>query len=93
VRVTFINSWLDPAAAKEAALAQVDAGADVLFAERMGVIEAAVERDRWAFGNLTDQNDWARPCPVEPGLDMRPTVAYVLGQVQAGRTRRRPERL
>ncbi|MEI2703902.1 MAG: BMP family protein [Ilumatobacteraceae bacterium] len=41
VKVTFINSWFDPAAAKEAALAQVDAGADVLFAERAGVIEAA----------------------------------------------------
>ena len=41
VLVTFINSWFDPAAAKEAALAQIDAGADVLFAERFGVIEAA----------------------------------------------------
>jgi basic membrane lipoprotein Med (substrate-binding protein (PBP1-ABC) superfamily) len=47
VLVTFINSWFDPAAAKEAALAQVDAAADVLFAERLGVIEAAVEKNRW----------------------------------------------
>ena len=44
VLVTFLNSWFDPAAAKEAALAQVDAGADVLFAERFGVIEAAQEK-------------------------------------------------
>ena len=41
VKVSFINSWFDPAAAKEAALAQIDAGADVLYAERFGVIEAA----------------------------------------------------
>src|SRR5574339_579002 len=43
VQVTFINSWFDPAAATEAAPAQVAAGADVLFAERFGVIESAVE--------------------------------------------------
>jgi basic membrane lipoprotein Med (substrate-binding protein (PBP1-ABC) superfamily) len=30
ILVTFINSWFDPAAAKEAALAQIDGGADVL---------------------------------------------------------------
>jgi len=36
VLVTFINSWFDPAAAKEAALAQIDSKADVLFAERTG---------------------------------------------------------
>ena len=41
VKVTFINSWFDPATAKEAALAQIGAGADVLYAERAGVIEAA----------------------------------------------------
>ena len=41
VKVSFINSWFDPATAKEAALAQIGAGADVLYAERFGVIEAA----------------------------------------------------
>jgi basic membrane lipoprotein Med (substrate-binding protein (PBP1-ABC) superfamily) len=43
VKTSFINSWFDPAAAKEAALAQIDSNADVLFAERFGVIEAAAE--------------------------------------------------
>ena len=43
VKVTFLNSWFDPAAAKEAALAQIAEGADVLYAERFGVIEAAAE--------------------------------------------------
>ena len=45
IKVSFINSWFDPATAKEAAVAQIDAGADVLYAERFGVIEAA-ERER-----------------------------------------------
>ena len=59
VKTTFINSWFDPAAAKEAALAQIDAGADVLFAERFGVIEAAAENGLCSFGNMSDQKDLA----------------------------------
>jgi basic membrane protein A and related proteins len=49
VLVTFINSWFDPAAAKEAALAQIDSGADVMYAERFGVIEAAAENGLYAL--------------------------------------------
>lgn len=85
VLVTFINSWFDPAAAKEAALAQIDAGADVLFAERFGVIEAAVEKNLYAFGNMSDQNVLG-PNNVlsSPVWNMTPTVEYVIQQVKAG---------
>ena len=83
--VTFINSWFDPPAAKEAALAQIDAGADVLFAERFGVIEAAVERNVWAFGNMSDQYELGpNNVLTGPVWDMRPTVQYVIKQVKAG---------
>ena len=58
-KVSFINSWFDPAAAKEAALAQIDAGADVLYAERCGVIEAAPGTDLLAIGNMSDQQPLA----------------------------------
>jgi len=85
VRVSFINSFFDPAAAKEAALAQVSAGADVLFAERFGVIEAAKEKGLPAFGNMSDQNSLAPDTVVTgPVWDMRPTVEYVIKQVKAG---------
>ena len=85
VLVTFINSWFDPAAAKEAALAHIDAGADVLYAERAGVIEAAAENDLWAIGNMSDQNEIA-PGHVLTSVvwDMGPTVEYVINQVEAG---------
>lgn len=85
VLVTFINSWFDPPAAKEAALAQIDAGADVLFAERFGVIEAAVEHGLYAFGNMSDQYELG-PGHVLTGpvWDMRPTVQYIIQQVKAG---------
>ncbi len=85
VKTTFINSWFDPAAAKEAALAQVDAGADVLFAERFGVIEAAAENDLYAFGNMSDQTALAPEHVVSgPVWNMDPTVKYIISQVVAG---------
>ena len=43
VTVSFINSFFDPATAKQAAEAAIAGGADVLFAERDGVIAAAEE--------------------------------------------------
>jgi len=85
VKVTFINSWFDPAAAKEAALAQVDAGADVLYAERFGVIEAAQENDLLAFGNMSDQNSLAPDTVVTgPVWNMSPTAQYIISQVAGG---------
>lgn len=85
VKVTFLNSWFDPAAAKEAALAQVGAGADVLFAERFGVIEAASENGLIAIGNMSDQRSLA-PGNVVTSVtwNMAPTVKYVVDQVLAG---------
>ncbi len=85
VLVSFINSFFDPAAAKEAALAQIDAGADILYAERFGVIEAAQEHGLLAFGNMSDQNELAPETVVTgPVWDMGPTVDFVIKQVQAG---------
>jgi basic membrane lipoprotein Med (substrate-binding protein (PBP1-ABC) superfamily) len=85
VLVSFINSWFDPAAAKEAALAQIDAGADILFAERFGVIEAAVENGLYSFGNMSDQNELGPESVLTgPVWNMTPTVDYVIDQVKAG---------
>lgn len=85
VLVTFIGSWFDPAAAKEAALAQIDAGADILYAERFGVIEAAAEKGYFAFGNMSDQNELAPEYVVSsPVWNMDPTVQYIIAQVQSG---------
>ena len=85
ILVTFINSWFDPPAAKEAALAQIDAGADLLFAERFGVIEAAEENDLFAFGNMSDQNELAPDTVITgPVWNMTPTVQYIIAQVAGG---------
>ena len=85
VLVSYINSFFDPPTAKEAALAQIDAGADILYAERFGVIEAAQEHSLLAFGNMSDENSLAPQTVVTgPVWDMGPTVNYVIKQVQAG---------
>lgn len=50
----FIGAWFDPARAKEAGIAQIDAGADILFGERIGTADAAQERGIKAIGSLID---------------------------------------
>ena len=55
-KVTFIGSWYDPPKAKEAAFAQIEAGVDVLYAERAGVVDAARDKGIIAFGNVNDMN-------------------------------------
>lgn len=55
-KVSFIGSWYDPPKAKESAFAQVEAGVDILYAERAGVVDAAREKGILAFGNVNDMN-------------------------------------
>jgi basic membrane lipoprotein Med (substrate-binding protein (PBP1-ABC) superfamily) len=52
--VSFIGTFFDPPKAREAALAQIDAGADILFGERIGTADAAEERGIPAIGSLID---------------------------------------
>jgi basic membrane lipoprotein Med (substrate-binding protein (PBP1-ABC) superfamily) len=85
VVVTFINSWFDPATAKEAAVAQIGQGADVLYAERAGVIEAAIEAGIPVVGNMADQQELGPENVVTSVMwNMTPTVEYVVDQVLAG---------
>ena len=43
-QVSFIGSWFDPPKAKETAFAMIENGADMLYAERFGVSDAAQEK-------------------------------------------------
>ena len=85
VKVTFINSFFDPTTAKQAALAQVAQGADVLFAERDGVIEAAKEKNLPVIGMMVDQKSEA-PKNVMTSLvwNMGPTIEEVIKEYKAG---------
>ena len=84
-KTTFIGSFFDPPKAKEAALAQIAAGVDVIFAERFGVIEAAKEKGILAISNMSDQSELAPDTVITgPVWDMWPTVQAAVKQVKAG---------
>jgi basic membrane protein A len=81
----FLGAWFDPARAKEAALAQIDAGADMLFGERIGTADAAQERGVKAIGSLIDYT------PRYPGTvfanaiwNYGPTIEAIVADIQAG---------
>lgn len=83
-KFSFIDSFFDPPKAKEAALAQIEAGVDAIFAERFGVIEAAKDKGIVAFSNMSDQSTIAPDTVVTgPVWDMWPTVNHVVKLVQA----------
>jgi basic membrane lipoprotein Med (substrate-binding protein (PBP1-ABC) superfamily) len=83
--VTFIGSWYDPPKAKEAAFAMIDAGADIMYAERYGVSDAAVERGVHAIGNVIDtQEEYPGTILASAVWHMEPTVDRAIEKVQAG---------
>lgn len=80
--VTFINSWYDPPKAKEAAFAMVDKGADILYAERFGVSDAAKEKGILAIGNVIDTSgDYPGTILASALWHMEPTIDRVIEAV------------
>ena len=83
--VTFIGSWFDPPKAKEAALSQIAKGADVMYAERFGVSDAAKEKSVLAIGNVINtQKDYPDTVVASALWNMEPTIDTALKAVKAG---------
>jgi len=84
--VSFINSWFDPPKAKEAAFAMIDKGADVMYAERFGVSDAAKEKGKLAVGNVINTQDKYPDTVVASALwHMEPTIDRALKLVKDGK--------
>jgi basic membrane lipoprotein Med (substrate-binding protein (PBP1-ABC) superfamily) len=84
-QVAFIGSWFDPPKAKETAFAQIDAGADLMYAERFGVSDAAKERGVLAVGNVIDtQSDYPETVIVSALWHFEPTLDAAIKAVQGG---------
>ena len=86
-KVTFIGSWYDPPKAKEAAFAQIEAGVDVLYAERAGVVDAARANGIIAFGNVNDMNkeENGTDVVVTSALwDMNNAISHAINLVKQG---------
>lgn len=82
---TFIGSWFDPPKAKEAAIAQIELGADVLSSQGVGVIDAAIEKKVWAIGAMTDQNHMGPEVVLTSVMwDLYPCVKNVVQDVLDG---------
>ena len=84
-QIAFIGSWFDPPKAKETAFAQIEAGADVMYAERFGVSDAARERGVLAIGNVIDtQPDYPETVVASALWHFEPTLDAAVKAVQAG---------
>jgi basic membrane protein A len=84
--VSFINSWFDPPKAKEAAFAMIDKGADVMYAERFGVSDAAKEKGKLAIGNVINTQDKYPDTVVASALwHMEPSIDRALKMVKDGK--------
>ena len=84
--VSFINSWFDPPKAKEAAFAMIDKGADVMYAERFGVSDAAKEKGKLAIGNVIDTQPQYPETVVASALwNMEPSIDRAIKLVKDGK--------
>ncbi len=84
-QVAFIGSWFDPPKAKETAFAMIEAGADLLYAERFGVSDAAQEKGVLAIGNVIDtQADYPNTVVASALWHFEPTFDTAVEKVAAG---------
>ena len=84
--VSFIGTFFDPPKAREAGLAQIDAGADILFGERIGTADAAKERGIKSVGSLIDYTPRYPETVFANALwGFRPILNAALADVAAGK--------
>lgn len=84
-QVAFIGSWFDPPKAKETAFAQIEAGADLMYAERFGVSDAAKEKGILSIGNVIDtQADYPDTVVASALWHFEPTLDKAIAEVKAG---------
>lgn len=84
-QVSFIGSWFDPPKAKETAFAMIENGADILYAERFGVSDAAKEKGILAIGNVIDtQAEYPDTVVASAIWHFEPTLDKAIAEVQAG---------
>ena len=81
----FIGAWFDPARAQEAAIAQIDSGADVLFGERIGTADGAQARGVKAIGSLIDYTPrYPETVFANAIWNYGPTIEAIVADVTAG---------
>ena len=85
VLVAYVGSWYDPPKSRESGIAQIDSGADFIYAERFGAIHAARERGIPAVSNLTHYEREYRDTVVTSTLwHAEPFIDAAIGHVRSG---------
>ncbi len=89
VVLSWIGTWTDVGKAKEAAMAQIDSGVDVMFGSAnqatQGVIQACKENNAWTFGAYSPTIDIAPEVIVgEVLLDMENAFTSIAKDVMEG---------
>ena len=79
--VSYINTWSDVAKGREAGIAQINTGVDVIthLADQggIGVIKAAEEADISAIGAIVDQHDLAPTTVITSGIEDASQLVYL----------------
>lgn len=79
--VSYIESWFDPAKAKEFTLAQIAAGVDMVYATTYGILKACVEKDVYAFGHESDHNYLAPENVISSSMALwDPQLSYFIDE-------------
>lgn len=79
-KVSYIESWYDPAKGAEAARAQIAAGADQIYTQSYG-FEACVEADIYCYTTYTDHNVLAPEHILTSALAYwDPHINYIIGE-------------
>jgi basic membrane lipoprotein Med (substrate-binding protein (PBP1-ABC) superfamily) len=97
VITSYLGNWEDVGAAKAAALALAQQGADSLFhnadAAGLGVFQAAQQQKVWAFGSNKNQNDIAPDVVISSAtIDIPQAFVQIAREVKEGRFVGRIER-
>ncbi|MGY9049792.1 MAG: BMP family protein [Rhodobacterales bacterium] len=83
-QVSFIGSWFDPPNAKETAFAMIEGGVDMIYAERFGVSDAAMEKGILAIGNVIDtQSEYPKTVVASALWHFEPTLQAALANIAA----------
>jgi basic membrane protein A len=84
VTIAYTGSWSDVAKAKEAALAQIADGCDIIIADcdvsNKGVFQAVVEKNVQAVGWSEDQHDQAPNNILTSAVEDMSTLVYLAGE-------------
>ena len=80
--VSYINTWNDIVKGREAGIAQINTGVDVIThladVSGIGVIKAAEEADISVIGAITDQHDLAPSTVITSGIEDASQLVYLV---------------